>query len=253
LPREEPQVAGYEFYRHYEPAQEVGGDYYDFIPLPPAPEKETGPPSSKEQSTVPRPDQQRWAIMLGDVAGKGVPAALLMAKLSSDARFCLLSRTDPAEAITVLNDLLCQHTCQMDRFVTLAAAVLDPAAHTLTLVNAGHPPALICGASSEKVGEATWKETIGLPLGVLEGTVYRAQTVTLEPGDCVLLYSDGVTDQLDKQNKLIQQHAIRTALKEGSRAPKVLGERIVRILKQYAAGRPQQDDITLVCFGRTAN
>jgi serine phosphatase RsbU (regulator of sigma subunit) len=253
LPEQEPQVAGYEFYAHYESAQEVGGDYYDFIPLPPCPEKETVPPGSKEESSIPRPEHQRWAIMLGDVAGKGVPAALLMAKLSSEARFCLLSRTDPAEAITVLNDLLCKHTCHMDRFVTLAAAVLDPAAHTLTLVNAGHPPPLIYRPSSEKVEEAIWKETIGLPLGVLEGPAYRAQSVTLQPGDCVLLYSDGVTDQLDKQNKLIQQHAIRTALKEGIRAPKVLGDRIVKILKQYAAGRPQQDDITLVCFGRTAN
>ena len=153
LPRQEPQVAGYEFYAYYEPAQEVGGDYYDFIPLPPAPEKGTVPLSAKGQPTLPGPDQQRWAIMLGDVAGKGVPAALLMAKLSSEARFCLLSRSDPAEAITVLNDLLCQHTSQMDRFVTLAAAVLDPAAHSLTLVNAGHPLPLICRPSTEKVEE----------------------------------------------------------------------------------------------------
>jgi serine phosphatase RsbU (regulator of sigma subunit) len=253
LPRQEPQVAGYEFYAHYEPAQEVGGDYYDFIPLLPAPEKGTTPVSSKGQTPLEGPEQQRWAIMLGDVAGKGVPAALLMAKLSSEARFCLLTRSDPAEAITVLNDLLCQHTCQMDRFVTLAAAVLDPAEHTLTLVNAGHPPPLIYRPDTENVEEATWKDTIGLPLGILEGSTYRAQSVTLQPGDCVLLYSDGVTDQLDKQNNQIRQHAIRTALKEGIRSPKLLGERIVKILKQYAAGRAQQDDITLVCFGRAGN
>jgi sigma-B regulation protein RsbU (phosphoserine phosphatase) len=239
LPRQEPQVAGYEFYAYYEPAQEVGGDYYDFIPLPPAADRGT--------------ELQRWAIMLGDVAGKGVPAALLMAKLSSDARFCLLSRSDLAEAITVLNDLLCRHTGQMDRFVTLVAAVLNPAQHTLTLVNAGHPAPLIYRPSTGNVEEATGKDLVALPLGVLEGTAYRAQSVTLEPGDCVLLYSDGVTDQLDKQNKQIQQQAIRLALQEGIRDPKRLGERIVKILKQYASGRPQQDDITLVCFGRTGN
>lgn len=233
LPRHKPQVPGYEFYACYEPAQEVGGDYYDFVPLP--------------------PEQQRLAIMLGDVAGKGVPAALLMAKLSSDARFCLLREANPAAAITVLNNLLYQNTSQMDRFVTLAGAVLDAGTHTLTLVNAGHPAPLIYRQATNKVEEATSKDTIGLPLGVVDGFAYRSHTVQLEPGDCVLLYSDGVTDQLDKQNNQIQQKAIRTALQEGIHAPQMLGERIVKIVKQHAAGRAQQDDITLVCFGRTGD
>src|SRR5207244_5451302 len=127
--------------------------------------------------------------MLGDVAGKGVSAALLMAKLSSDARFCLLSQANLAAAITVLNDLLYQHTSQMDRFVTLAAAVLDAAAHTLTLVNAGHPAPLIYRRTTGEVEEATAEDTIGLPLGVEEGFVYRSHQIQLQPGDCVLLYS----------------------------------------------------------------
>jgi sigma-B regulation protein RsbU (phosphoserine phosphatase) len=233
LPQHKPQVPGYEFYAYYEPAQEVGGDYYGFVPLPPS--------------------QGRLAILLGDVAGKGVPAALLMAKLSSDARFCLLSQADPAAAITALNNLLYEHTSQMDRFVTLAATVLDATAHTLTIVNAGHPAPLISRRATGKMEEATWKDTIGLPLGVLQDYEYRSHPVQLELGDCVLLYSDGVTDQMDKQNNQIQQKAIRTALQEGIRAPQLLGERIVKILKQYASGRAQQDDITLVCIGRTAN
>jgi sigma-B regulation protein RsbU (phosphoserine phosphatase) len=233
LPQHQPQVPGYDFYAYYEPAQEVGGDYYDFIPLP--------------------PEQRRLAIMLGDVAGKGVPAALLMAKLSSDARFCLLSESNPATAISALNDLLYQHTSQMDRFVTLAAAVLDADAHTLTLINAGHPAPLIYRRATGKIEEGTSKDTIGLPLGVVEGFAYQAHQMQLQPGDCVLLYSDGVTDQLDKQNNQIQQKAIRTALQEGIRAPQLLADRIVKLLKQHASGRAQQDDITLVCFGRTEN
>jgi serine phosphatase RsbU (regulator of sigma subunit) len=233
LPQHKPQVAGYEFYAYYEPAQEVGGDYYDFVPLP--------------------PEQQRLAIMLGDVAGKGVPAALLMAKLSSDARFCLLSQTNPSAAITVLNNLLYQHTSQMDRFVTLAAAILDVAVHTLTLVNAGHPAPLVYRRATGKVEEAISTTSMGLPLGVLAEFVYKSHQVQLQSGDCVLLYSDGVTDQMDKQNNQIQQKAIRTALQEGIRSPQMLGERIVKILKQHAAGRAQQDDITLVCFGRATD
>jgi phosphoserine phosphatase RsbU/P len=175
-----------------------------------------------------------------------------MAKLSSDARFCLLSQANPAAAITVLNDLLYQHTSQMDRFVTLAAAVLDSGAHTLTLVNAGHPAPLIRRHTTAEVEEATARDTIGLPLGVVEGFVYRSHQVQLQPGDRVVLYSDGVTDQMDEANNRITLEPILTALKEGH-ALRMLGDRIVEILEKHASGRAQQDDITLVCFGRTEN
>ena len=116
LPRALPQVPGYEFFAHYEPALEVGGDYYGFIPLA----------------------DGRLGVALGDVAGKGVPAALLMAKLSSDARFSFLTEPDLARAVTKLNDLLYEFTSQADRFVTLVAAVIDPERHVITLASAGH-------------------------------------------------------------------------------------------------------------------
>src|SRR5262249_44483760 len=153
--------------------------------------------------------------------------------------------------ITVLNDSIYQQTSQNDRFVTLAAAVLDTTAHTLTLVNAGHPPPLIYRRSTGALEEAATKETTGLPLGVVEGFTYRSHEIQLQPGDCVLLYSDGVTDQLDKQDNPIHQKAIRMAHQEGIHTPQLLGDRIVKLLRQHAAGRAQQDDITMVCFGRT--
>lgn len=226
-----PQLPGYEFYAYYQPAHEVGGDYYDFIPLPPEP--------------------QRLAIVLGDVAGKGVPAALLMAKLSSDARFCLLSRGDAAAAITMLNDLTYPHTHRVDRFVTLAAAVLDPVRHTLTLVNAGHPAPLLCRRDTGNIEELTSKDTVGLPLGVIPGCAYQPHRVHLHAGDCVVLYSDGVTDQVDRQANQSRQEAIRRALQEGIHAPHVLGKRVLEILAEHASGREQHDDITLICFGRS--
>ncbi|HLJ96844.1 MAG TPA: PP2C family protein-serine/threonine phosphatase [Gemmataceae bacterium] len=235
LPAELPQVPGYQFYAYYEPAQEVGGDYYDFIPLP-----------SPAQ-------QERLAILLGDVAGKGVPAALLMAKLSSDARSCLHSHPDPAAAITALNDLLYPHTSQIGRFVTLAAAILDANAHTLTLVNAGHPAPVIYHRSMGMAEEATCRDAAGLPLGIVEGFVYQAYNISLRPGDCILLYSDGVTDQLDKQNNPIQHSSLRAACQEGIGAPQALGESIIKILKHHTSKQRQHDDITLVCFGRTAD
>src|ERR1700676_4244390 len=127
-----PEVPGYEFFAYYESAYEIGGDYYDFIPLP----------------------RQRVAVLLGDVAGKGVVAALLMAKLSADARFCMLTEPDPAVAVTKLNSLMTQSGIA-DRFVTLLAAILDPGSHTVTLVNAGHPSPLIYHRATRTMGEAT--------------------------------------------------------------------------------------------------
>jgi serine phosphatase RsbU (regulator of sigma subunit) len=233
LPRQLPDVPGYEFYACYEPQQEVGGDYYGFIPLSP---KERG-----------------LAIMLGDVAGKGVPASLLMAKLSSDARFCLLSQTEPGAAITVLNDLLYQNTSQMDRFVTLAAALLDPRKHSVAVVNAGHPTPLLVDGKTGKWRDATPKNGVGLPLGVMEGSRYAAHEVHLEPGDCLLIFSDGVTEAMDKQNNQINLKAVEMALREGPLPPRILGERIINFVKQHAQGRSQHDDITLVCFGRSKN
>jgi len=234
LPREVPELPGYEFYAHYEPAQEVGGDYYGFIPL----ERGKG--------------EGRLAILLGDVAGKGVPAALLMAKLSSDARFALLSEPDCGRAISVLNDLLYPNTSQMDRFVTLAAAVLDPAAHTVTLVNAGHPRPLLIHQQGGEPEETEGREAIGLPLGVVGGHAYGSYRISLAPGDCLVLFSDGVTEAMDKQNNQINLRAVHTALQEGARTPRALGASIVKNVRLHAAGRSQHDDITLVCFGRSA-
>jgi serine phosphatase RsbU (regulator of sigma subunit) len=233
LPKREPEVPGYEFFACYEPAQQVGGDYYGFIPLP--------------------PPQPRLAIMLGDVAGKGVPAALLMAKLSSDARICVLSEPTPAQTITALNDLLSTHTSEMDRFVTLVAAMLDYSTHTVDLVSAGHPVPCLIRHNATTAIDGTPKDVSGLPLGVMEGFPYESSQIRLEPGDSLLLFSDGVPDALDKQNKPFDyQKAINAALQEGVRSPKALGRRLLAAVKQHMLGRAPFDDITMVCFGRVA-
>ncbi|MBP3956742.1 SpoIIE family protein phosphatase [Gemmata sp. G18] len=228
LPLFLPDVSGYEFFAHYESAYEVGGDYYDFIPL-------TG---------------QRVAVLLGDVAGKGVVAALLMAKLSADARFCMLTEPDPAAAITKLNALMIKSGLA-DRFVTLVAAVLDPVRHTVTLVNAGHPSPLIYHRGTRTAGEAISTEVAGLPLGVLDGFEYTSCQVHLEPGDSILAFTDGVTEATDVQDLQLQMKGVYAAVRGGAYSPKALGEQVVKVVKQFAAGRSQQDDIALVGFGRT--
>jgi serine phosphatase RsbU (regulator of sigma subunit) len=232
LPQGLPKVPGYEFFAAYEPAQEVGGDYYGFV-----------------QGA---PDHPRLAITIGDVAGKGIPAALLMAKLSSETRFCLSGETDPAKAVGLLNDALYPYTSQMDKFVTLAAVVLDAATHTVTVVNAGHPSPLLIRRNASTPEETSKRDLMGLPLGILEGSAYESSQLQLEPGDCILMFSDGVTEAMDKEDKQLDLKAVYVALKEGLHSPRALGERIMKIVKQHSAGRSQHDDITIVCLGRTA-
>jgi phosphoserine phosphatase RsbU/P len=230
LPGNLPQVAGYDFYALYQPAQAVGGDYYGFIPLP----------------------QGRWAVAVGDVAGKGVSAALLMAKLSSDTRFCFLSEPDPAQALGKLNDQLYPFTSTMDRFVTLAVAVLDPSRHMVTLVSAGHPSPVLTRRDSAGLKDALPKATAGLPLGMIECCNYDSCQIQLQPGDNLILFSDGVPDALDARNSPFSMAGMQHVVEEaGAVSASVVGERIIKAVAQHASNRDPHDDITLVCLGRT--
>jgi phosphoserine phosphatase RsbU/P len=229
LPQRMPEVTGYEFFGYYESAYEIGGDYYDFIPLP-------GP---------------RLGIMVGDVAGKGMPAALLMAKVSSDARFCTLTEPHFATAITQLNTHT-QEAGMLDRFVTLIACELDPARHIITFVNAGHPAPLVYRREKNALEEGTARHQAGLPLGVDEGPPYEAVSIELTPGDCVLLYTDGVTDAKNKDDHEFHMPNVMAALKAGPQSPKPMVERLVAAIKQHSLGCKQFDDITVVAFGRQA-
>jgi serine phosphatase RsbU (regulator of sigma subunit) len=228
LPGRLPEVAGYEFYAHYESAFEIGGDYYDFIPLP----------------------HQRLAIMLGDVAGKGVAAALLMAKLSADARYCMMTEPSPAAAVSKLNALTIQSGIA-DKFVTLLAAVLDPVDHCVTLVNAGHPSPLFYHRATRGADEAGSLELAGFPIGVFDGVEYASCQIALKPGDCLLAFTDGVTEAMDVNNVQLQTKGVHAAVRGEAYSPRALGERVVEVAKQFAAGRSQHDDMALVGFGRT--
>ncbi len=228
LPRTLPKMPGYDFYAHYESALEVGGDYYGFLQL----------------------GQGRLAVTLGDVAGKGVPAALLMAKLSSDTRFSLLTENDPGKAIAKLNNLLHEFTAPMDRFVTFLAALIDPATHIVTVVNAGHMSPLLCrrgGGVESPVG----KFDTGVPLGIDEDVEFKACQIPLGPGDSLILYSDGIPDSLSVRGDQFGMKGMNAALgNAAAAAPKQLAERMVKAVQAHAAGRSPHDDITLVSFGR---
>lgn len=232
LPQSFPEVAEYEFYSHYSPAQSIGGDYYDYIHLP----------------------NGKLGIVLGDVAGKGVPAALLVAKLSSEVRYCLLTEKDPSKAIQLLNDQMIRGGLG-DRFVTLAAVILDPKKHKLVIVNAGHmSPRMLCAATGA-LSDTISNDQTGLPLGVMPEFEYEAVTLELQPGDLVTIFTDGVTDAMNPGGALFGAVGVDKHMTPGEDVtalltPKGVGEKIVAAVKKHANGRPQNDDIALMCFGR---
>jgi serine phosphatase RsbU (regulator of sigma subunit) len=234
LPQTLPEVNGYEFYSHYSPAQTVGGDYYDFISLPGG----------------------RVAIVLGDVAGKGVPAALLVAKLSSEVRFCLLTVPNLAEAICLLNEQMIQGGLG-DRFVTLAVMVLDPSEHAVTIVNAGHMSPKLYRAATDELVDAISLDATGLPIGTLPAYPYEQVTLKLDIGDSMTAFTDGVTDAMNPAGAMFGPEAVDKNLMpdedglpgEAQRARR-LGERLVAAVRIHANGRAQNDDIAVVAFGR---
>jgi sigma-B regulation protein RsbU (phosphoserine phosphatase) len=229
LPERAPELAGYEFYNHYASALEVGGDYFDFIPL----------------------SAHRLAITLGDVAGKSVPAAILMAKLSADVRSCLLTEADPAVGIRKLNGMLYSNLRRTDRWITFAAALLDSAKHMVTLVNAGHCTPHLYRRVANTLVEALPNSQAGVPLGVEEMPTYGSCQIELQPGDSILLFTDGVLDALNSQNQPFRISGVHNSLQGGGPySPQALGERVIKAVEQHAAGHSQYDDITLVCFGR---
>jgi serine phosphatase RsbU (regulator of sigma subunit) len=230
LPRRVPDLNGYELFAHYQPTYQVGGDYYDFVPL----------------------DADRMAFAIADVSGKGVAASLIMAKFSGDTRFCILAEKSPALAATRLNSLVCAAEIE-DKFITLGLCVLDVPTRKLTLISAGHTPILIRRADGrvDEVGQ----EIVGLPLGVMEESVYQELEVQLDPGDVVVLYSDGVTDARSRGDELYDSasnHRLLKRLAQSAGGPIAVGRAILQDIREFSAENSQADDITLVCLGPTS-
>lgn len=227
LPKSVPQVSGCSFVAMYEPANKVGGDYYDFITLP----------------------DGRIAITIGDVAGKGVAAALLMAKVSSAARYAFLSEPNPADAVTRLNQQMFQVGIQ-DKFVTLAAAVYEPQTNRVTLVNAGHNLPLAYRQATGDVGPAMASDACGFPLGVIPDATYQSSEIELAPGTSLMLYTDGVIDARNYTDELMGLDRVCDAIRKPGCTPRQLADNLYAAIEGHAGGHEQADDMTVVVFGR---
>lgn len=226
LPQAPPSVDGYDVAAVYIPSWELAGDYYDSFRLA----------------------EGRLGMVIADVAGKGVPAALIMATFRALLRAQVASGAAIAEIAARLNRLL-RDDGRPHGFVTCFLAELEPATGRLTYVNCGHVPPFLVG---EDVGEEELSEG-GPVLGVFEKAAYVAREATLEPGQTLVLLTDGVSEARRPDGEELGAGRLRAAVREGSSrgAAAVAGE-IVRLARGFTGSTGFEDDFTLVLVARHA-
>lgn len=224
LPEKHPDIDGYEFFDYYQAANQVGGDYYDYVDLP----------------------NGNIAVIVADVVGHGVAAAMLMAKLSAEARFSLLVEATPAGAIKRLNNKLSR--LGLDRFVTFVMAVMEPQTHTVTIVNAGHMAPIVRRADGTL--EEPSSEESGLPLGVMEDTEYESASIKLGIGDSMTMYTDGIDEAMDRDGNQYTIDRMRQGIKKADGSPTGIAEPLLKDVREHLNGKPQDDDMCLVVLRR---
>ncbi len=226
LPSRVPEVAGYQLYDFYRPADQVGGDYFDYILL----------------------GNDQLVIVVADVVGHGVAAAMLMAKLSAETRYCLASRHELADAVSLLNHRLMD--MNLKRFVTLLCLKLDLTTGQAEIVNAGHMLPIWYQHQSQTVQEPGDDEA-GSPLGIVKSEDYVSAKLQLEIGDELLLYTDGISEAPNAQGA--QYGTPRLRQLAGSSAGDItrLGQLVIDDLDVFTKDTRQADDMCLVILRRT--
>ena len=226
LPDQPPESPGYEFADFYEAALRVGGDFFDYIVLP----------------------DGRVAITLGDVAGKGVPAALLMARLFSSARLYLLTRPTVAGAMTGLNAEIASSGLG-HRFVTCVMIILDPQKHEMIIANAGHMAPLLRSSGGDVT--AIGHEKSGMPVGVIPDQEFQQCTISLDDGDAIIIFTDGITEAANPQGDMYGTQRLIGFIDSGPEEMEPLVKGIITDVEVFCAGRPQRDDTCVVAIRRT--
>lgn len=226
LPKTSPQIPGYEIAGRNIPAQVVGGDYFDFVQV----------------------DEHRWGICLGDVSGKGLPASLLMASTQATLRSQFLMKSSPKESLERSNILLFR-TTSPEKFVTLFLGILDVEHHRLTYSNAGHdnPFLLRRQKPMHRLG------TGGLVLGIADSFSYEEEMIAMDPGDTIVIYSDGITESINAQEEFFTEERLVSVLEHHSGgSAQDLMQRIIDAAKGHAGSHPQADDMTVVVLKRAS-
>ncbi len=218
-----PERSEIDIYATMDPAKEVGGDFYDFFMV----------------------DERHLAIVVADVSGKGVPAALFMVIGKTLIKDHTESGSDLGKVFAEVNDLLCESNSE-GLFITAFEGVLDLVTGDLDFVNAGHEMPFICRAGEEYKPH---KLKAGFVLAGMEGIKYRAGRITLAPGDKIFQYTDGVTEATNGANELYGMERLEKALNtDVSRTPSQLLPEIKADIDRFVGDAPQFDDITMLCL-----
>ena len=224
LPDSAPEVVGYDIAGATIPAQQVGGDYFDFV----------------------CEDPDAIAFCVGDVSGKGLTASLLMANLQATVRSQALMQLSPAECLTLANRLLSKST-DPDKFATLFYGVLDTQLHRITYANAGHFPPLVVPSD----GKPSFLGSGGIVLGFIDPAEYEESALDLQPGDVLVVYSDGITEAVNADDDQFEEERLAAVVAEHSNARAAsIVERIMEAVRTHAGECEQSDDMTVIVVKR---
>jgi len=224
LPQEMPRLPGFAFGAQYQAAQEIGGDFYDFIPL----------------------SDNRIGILIGDVSGKGVASALFMAKFTTDFRLLVIREEDPERLIGGINERVCAQSCR-GMFVSLLYMVLKKNSGEAVYVNAGHLPPIIWNRPEARY--AALRGSGGPPLGIVPDQCYASQAISLSCGDCILLATDGLIEAKDDKGRRYGWDRLEDCLRSGGSDVESVKSRLSFSLSQFVGECPQADDTTVVLVG----
>jgi len=225
LPEKMPNVKGYRFFASYDAAQAVGGDYFDCFMISPT----------------------KVCVSFGDVAGKGVPGALIMSRIASVVQNTMSFTDDVRTAIHRINSHMC-HSMVEGRFVTYILGVIDLEKNRITLANAGHMSPLIRNANGD-VAEFD-ENTIGIPIGIMDDYSYDVVERDIAVGEMFVLVTDGVDEAMNPDGDLYTKERVQNFVAAGSPDPEILGKALLADVRIHANGRDQNDDITIMTFGR---
>jgi serine phosphatase RsbU (regulator of sigma subunit) len=235
LPEGPPEVPGWEIAAIWQSAREVGGDFYDFIHVADRPGSVAA-------------DGQRLGVVIADVADKGVPAALFMALSRTLMRTMAISGRRPREAVTEANRMI-QADARSSLFVTLFYLIIEADSGAMSYVSAGHmPPLLVRGAD----GATEELRTGGMAMGVLPDVDFEERSAEMEPGDVLILYTDGVTDAANLSDEGFERERLAEVARTHRAMPAdQLAETINERVAAFVGDAPQFDDFTLLVLKRT--
>ena len=243
LPGAPLQIPGYQIAYATRPANTVAGDYYDVILRP-------GRRSSRMSSENKSEDrnEDRILFVVADVAGKSIPAAMLMATFQASLRTLSTSGVTLAELVADVNRYACSNSAGGNRFTTAFLAELDATTGDLVYINAGHNVPIL----RKKSGLVERLEVGGIPVGILAEAPYQSGTARLEPGDWLVIFTDGVVEAVNQKDEEYGEAALlRLVDRESGSPPAELLRSLLAELDRYVGNTPQHDDITCLLLKRT--